>query len=71
MGKGVCLKLPFSIFDFIIAYYIKGLKEQLKPEILKCLKGKSFFHIKKIYSIMITQITEALQIGYNAYKKEG
>jgi hypothetical protein len=43
----------------------------LKPELLKTLKGKSCFHIKKNEPELFQQIEQALKIGADAYKKRG
>jgi len=47
----------------------KGVKTQLGPELLKTSKGKSCFHIKKNDKIIISQIKEALDVGYKMFKK--
>jgi len=50
-------------------YTDTNLKEVFKPDLLKLLKGKSCFHIKKLDSNLREQIEEALEIGYQLYKK--
>jgi len=47
------------------------LKEVFRPELLKLLKGKSCFHIKKLDSRLKGQIEEALEMGYRLYKQRG
>lgn len=42
-----------------------------EPDLLKLLKGKSCFHIKKIDDKLIKQMKKALDIGYNLYNKRG
>ena len=47
------------------------LQDVFKPELLKLLKGKSCFHIKELNPELKQQIKEALDVGYNLYKKRG
>ena len=47
------------------------LKEVFKPRLMKLLKGKSCFHIKKLDPELEEQIIEALDIGYELYKSRG
>jgi hypothetical protein len=52
-------------------YTDTDLKDVFKPELLSTLKGKSCFHIKNLDKGMESQIKDALEIGYNLYKKRG
>ena len=45
------------------------IRKLLSPELLKCLKGKACFHIKKNDAIIFSQIKDALKIGYDSYKE--
>lgn len=45
------------------------LKDVFKPELLKLLKGKSCFYTKELSPEITSQIEEALETGYNIYKK--
>lgn len=47
------------------------ISPRLKPELLKCLKGKSCFHIKKNDFQLLLQVKEALAIGHQLYKAKG
>jgi hypothetical protein len=58
-------------FYFMPIYTAPELKSELHPELLKCLKGKSCFHIKKMNEEVAEQVKEALQKGYELYKKKG
>ncbi len=58
-------------FYYMPVYGYKKLGEQIHPELMKCLKGKACFHIKKNDENLYKQIEEALQIGYDSYKKLG
>jgi len=52
-------------------YVDKSLKELLDPELLKLLKSKSCFHIKKLDDNLEAQIEKALTIGFELYKEKG
>ena len=58
-------------FYFMPVYGDDKVKNFIKPELLKCLKGKSCFHIKKADPVIYAQIKESLKLGYDAYKKRG
>src|ERR1700730_16605205 len=51
-------------FYFMPVYGKPEMKKVLKPELLKCLKGKACFHIKKNDAVILEQIKDALKIGY-------
>jgi len=44
---------------------------KVAPELKKCLKGKSCFHIKTEDEEVLAQIDKILDQGYQLYKKEG
>lgn len=57
-------------FHYMPAYTNpEGIKPKLPPVLLKLLKGKACFHITQINAEIINSIKEALQIGYDEYKK--
>jgi len=58
-------------FYYMPVYMNEPVRRQLKPELLKMLKGKACFHIKNTDPPILAQIEEALRIGYDAYKKMG
>jgi len=58
-------------FYYMPVYGYKKLGEQIHPELMKCLKGKACFHIKKNDENLYKQIDEALKLGYEGYKKLG
>ena len=58
-------------FYFMCVYMNEPLKKRIKPELLKCLKGKACFHIKKDDSVIYEQIEEALKIGFADFRKRG
>ncbi len=68
---GLLVQKGYVGFYFMPVYTKPELKEIFKPELLKCLKGKSCFHIKKADAVIFAQIEEALKKGYLAHKKRG
>lgn len=58
-------------FYFMPVYAKPEMKDVFEPELLKCLKGKSCFHIKKNDPDLFRQIKDALAKGYVLYKKRG
>ena len=67
----IIIQSTYVGFYYMPIYTDTDLKEVFKPELLKLLKGKSCFHIKKLDSNLREQIEEALEIGYQLYKKRG
>jgi hypothetical protein len=47
------------------------LNKVFKTELLKCLKGKACFHIKKEDPQIMDQIKDALKEGYRLYEEKG
>ncbi len=58
-------------FYFMPVYAKPEMKKIFQPELLKCLKGKSCFHIKTQDPILFSQIRDALKLGYEEFKKKG
>jgi len=58
-------------FYYMPVYGDPKVKELIKPELLKCLKGKSCFHIKKYDEQILSQIEHALNIGHGLWQKRG
>jgi hypothetical protein len=68
---GLLVQKGYVGFYFMPVYMVPGLRQVFKPELLKLLKGKSCFHIKKKNTVIIEQIKEALSLGYHLYEKQG
>jgi len=66
---GLIIQSSYVGFYYMPIYTDTSLKEIFKPGLLKLLKGKSCFHIKKLDAELELQIEEALQKGYDLYKK--
>lgn len=47
------------------------MKKIFDPALLKLLKGKSCFHIKKLDDVLLEHIETALAEGYRLYKEKG
>lgn len=53
----------FPIYTHVDSY-------SLSPELKKCLKGKSCFHIKKLSAEMVEEIKEMVETGVKLYQKD-
>ncbi len=58
-------------FYYMPVYMNEPVRKQLQPELLKCLKGKACFYIKKDDPVIYAQIKDALKIGFADYRKRG
>lgn len=68
---GLIIQSKYVGFYYFPIYTDTELKDVFNSELIKLLKGKSCFHVKKIDDKLEKQIEEALEIGYNLYKKRG
>ena len=58
-------------FYYMPVYVDPSIKKLIKPGLLKCLKGKACFYIKKQDKEIFSQIKEALAIGYKEWHQRG
>lgn len=58
-------------FYYMPVYMNEPLRRLLPPDLLKCLKGKACFHIKKNDPVLMRQIEAALKTGYDDFAKKG
>lgn len=58
-------------FYFMPVYAEPDMKNSFDPALLKLLKGKSCFHIKKLDDVLLEHIESALAEGYRLYKEKG
>jgi hypothetical protein len=56
-------------FYYMPVYGDSEVKKMIPPQLLKCLKGKACFHIKKYDPELLSQIQEALKTGYDCWRK--
>ena len=68
---GLIIQKSYVGFYYMPVYAEPEVKQLFKPELLKLLKGKSCFHIKKLTPELLDQIESALQAGYVLYKQRG
>jgi hypothetical protein len=68
---GIIVQKGYVGFYYMPVYADPEMKSIFKPELLKCLKGKSCFHIKKYDKEIFSQIKSALKVGYDGYLEKG
>jgi hypothetical protein len=68
---GLLVQKGYVGFYFTPVYAEPSLKDQLHPDLVKCLKGKSCFHIKKNDPALMQHVKEALKTGYENFKSKG
>jgi len=68
---GLIIQSKYVGFYYMPVYTNVQLKDFFKPDLLRLLKGKSCFHIKKLDENLEKQIDEALKKGYELYEKRG
>lgn len=66
---GVVIRKDYVGFYYMPVYTSPEMKEIFHPSLLKLLKGKSCFHIKKLDDMLIKQISDALAAGFKLYKQ--
>jgi len=64
---GALVQKGYVGFYYMPVYGDPKVKELIRPELLKCLKGKACFHIKKYDEEILSQIKDALSVGYNIW----
>ncbi|MBN9299350.1 MAG: hypothetical protein J0I41_20275 [Filimonas sp.] len=57
-------------FYFMPIYANTDTKRAMHPDLLKLLKGKACFHIKKLDDAMRKHIKDALKSGFESYKEK-
>jgi len=68
---GLIIQKSYVGFYFMPVYAEPDLKRFFKPELLKLLKGKSCFYIRKIDTDLLKQIEDSLAFGFEMYKQRG
>jgi hypothetical protein len=66
---GLMVQKGFVGFYFMPVYACISLREKIHPDLVKCLKGKTCFHIKKNDPAMMKHVKDALKVGYDYYKE--
>ncbi|RZM22519.1 MAG: DUF1801 domain-containing protein [Pedobacter sp.] len=67
----VSIKKGHVGFYFMPVYSEPDMKDMFDANLLKLLKGKSCFHIKKLDDLLLSQIEGALAEGFKLYKEKG
>ncbi len=68
---GLIIQSNYVGFYFMPVYVAPDLKNDLAPDLVKILKGKSCFHVKKIDKVMKGDVRDALKKGMTLYKERG
>ena len=68
---GLIIQKGYVGFYYMPVYAQTELKDVFAPELLKLLKGKSCFYVKRLTPELLGQIEFALKIGYEAYQARG
>lgn len=58
-------------FYYVPMYMRSDMKKYFSPELLKCLKGKSCFHIKKNDPALMVEMKKLIKEGYEGYVERG
>src|SRR5260221_6065746 len=66
---GVVIHKQFVSFYFFPLYSHPQYFKDIPAALRKCLKGKSCFSIKKMDMVILKQIEQLLQRGFDLYKK--
>jgi hypothetical protein len=69
--SGLVIQKSYVGFYYMPIYSNTALKNVFAPELLKLLKGKSCFHLKKLDAALLEQIRAGLKVGYEIYQKNG
>jgi len=68
---GVAIQKGYVSFYFMPVYMNTEADKIVKPNLMKCLKGKACFHINQDDAVIMEQIQSALDKGYELYEKRG
>lgn len=67
--SSVLIQKNFVGFYFFPIYTHVELVKEIPPELKKCLKGKSCFHITTLDDVLLKQIQQLVKKGFSLYKK--
>ncbi|MEZ5017809.1 MAG: hypothetical protein R2800_12200 [Flavipsychrobacter sp.] len=68
---GLIIQSNYVGFYFFPVYVEPSMKADLAPDLVKSLKGKSCFHIKKIDDTVLEEVRHAMNVGMEFYKENG
>lgn len=66
----VVIQKSYVGFYFMPVYAEPDMKQVFDEDLLKLLKGKSCFHIKKLDELLLSHIEDALAEGFKIYKEK-
>ena len=68
---GVAKRKNSVVFYYMPLYGAPELGERLSPSLMKCLKGKTCFHLTKWDAEVEMSVKQALEVGLAVYRKMG
>ena len=68
---GLIIQKSYVGFYYMPVYTEPEIRQFFKPELLRLLKGKSCFHIRKVTPELLAQIDDALERGFKLYQERG
>ncbi len=68
---GLMIHKDYVGFYYMPVYAEPEIRAFFKPELLKLLKGKSCFHIKRLDDEILEQVREVLAQGFKLYQERG
>lgn len=68
---GLMIQKDYVGFYFMPVYAKAELATVFSPQLVKLLKGKSCFHIKKLDDSLLAAIESALSMGFQFYQERG
>jgi hypothetical protein len=71
MFASLLIQKGYVGFYFFSVYIQEEMKGKLAPELLRTLKGKTCFHLKKSDPQLLKQISAALKAGVEYYRTQG
>lgn len=68
---GLIIQSTYVGLYYMPVYTDVDMTKIFEPQLLKLLKGKSCFHIRKLDDELEMQISAALEAGFSLYKEKG
>lgn len=67
----VVIQKGYVAFHYLPIYINESMGKLFSPALMKCLKGKACFNIKKNDPEILAEVQKAIKLGYEAYQKRG
>jgi len=68
---GLIIQKDYVGFYYMLAYAEPEIRDQIDPEFMKLLKGKSCFYITSAEKTILDQVKKALDLALRYYKDKG